>query len=341
MQHPTSLASSVYVIAELSANHAQNLEIAIQTVRAAAESGANAIKVQTFHAGSLTLPPDYPGFGPREYGAWKGLTSWDLYSKASMPYEWHKPIQEEAKRLNIDFFSTAFDLEGVDFLEELNVPKYKISSFEITDIPLIKKVAKTGKPIIISTGLSNIEDIELCVNTIRATSNSEICLLKCTSEYPAPVDKMNLLGIPFLKEKFNTEVGLSDHSKSLIIPAVAVGLGAKVVERHIILNSEIESVDKQFSTTPEDFKIMVDHIREAEKSMGQSFFSISSGDVKRRKHIFAVRNIAAGEKFSTQNIKTLRAEGKLEPKHFETIIDSTALLDIPTGTPIDTFHFNQ
>lgn len=340
MQNPTSLASSVYVIAELSANHAQNLDIAIQTVRAAAESGANAIKVQTFHAGSLTLPPEYPGFGPREYGAWKGFTSWDLYSKASMPYEWHKPIQEEAKRLNIDFFSTAFDLEGVDFLEELNVPKYKISSFEITDIPLIKKVAKTGKPIIVSTGLSNTEDIELCVNTIRATSNSEICLLKCTSEYPAPIDKMNLLGIPFLKEKFNTEVGLSDHSKSLIIPAVAVGLGAKVIERHIILTSEIDSVDNQFSTIPEDFKIMVEHIREAEKSMGQSFFSISSGDVKRRKHIFAVRNIAAGEKFSSQNIKTLRAEGKLEPKHFETIIDSTALLDIPIGTPIDTSHFN-
>ncbi len=341
MLNPTSFASSVYVIAELSANHAQNLDIAIQTVRAAAESGADAIKVQTFHAGSLTLPPQYLGFGPREYGAWKGFTSWDLYSKASMPYEWHKPIQEEAKRLNIDFFSTAFDLEGVDFLEELNVPKYKISSFEITDIPLIKKVAKTGKPIIISTGLSNISDIELCVSTIRETSNSEICLLKCTSEYPAPIEKMNLLGIPFLKEKFNTEVGLSDHSKSLIIPAIAVGLGARVIERHIILNTEIDSVDKQFSTLPEDFKIMVNNIRDAEKSMGESFFSVSSGDVKRRKHIFAVRNIAAGEKFSSQNIKTLRAAGDLEPKYFETLLGSTALMDISIGTPISTFHFQK
>lgn len=341
MNSDTNSPSSIYVIAELSANHAQNLDIALQTVRAAADSGANAIKVQTFHAGSLTLPAEFPGFGPRQYGAWKGYTSWELYSKASMPYEWHKPIQEEAKRLKIDFFSTAFDLEGVDFLEELNVPKYKISSFEITDIPLIKKVAKTGKPIIISTGLSDLNDIELCVKTIRETSNSEICLLKCTSEYPAPIEKMNLLGIPFLKDKFNTEVGLSDHSKSLIIPAIAVGLGATVIERHIILNTEIDSVDKQFSTTPEDFKIMVEHIRDAEKSLGNSFFSVNSGDVKRRKHIFAVRNIAAGEKFSSQNIKTLRAEGKLEPKYYETLIDSIAMSDIPKGTPIDIFHFKQ
>ncbi len=334
-----SKQQSVYIIAELSANHANCLEIALQTVRAAADSGANAIKVQTFNASSLTLPPEFPGFGPREYGAWKGFTSWDLYSQASMPYEWHLPIKKEAELLGLDFFSTAFDLEGVDFLENLNVPKYKISSFEITDIPLIKKVAKTGKPIIVSTGLSSILDIQLCVNTIRNEGNEQICLLKCTSEYPAPPEKMNLLGIQELKSKFNTQVGLSDHSKSLIIPAVAVGLGATVIERHIMLHSEINSVDKGFSTIPSEFKQMVTNIREAEKSLGNSNFPISHRDSQRRKHIFAVEDINPGEIFSSKNIKSLRANGSLEPVFYETILNRVALRHIPKGTPIKQSDF--
>ncbi len=329
----------VYIIAELSANHANSLEIALQTVHAAAEAGANAIKVQTFTASSLTLPPDLPGFGPREYGTWKGFSSWDLYSQASMPYEWHLPIKMEAETLGIDFFSTVFDLEGVDFLEQLNVSKYKISSFEITDIPLIKKVAKTGKPMIISTGLATLTDIQLCVDTIRNEGNEQICLLKCTSEYPAPAEKMNLLGIEELKSKFNTHVGLSDHSKSLIIPAVSVGLGATVIERHIMLHSEINSVDNVFSTIPSDFKKMVINIREAELALGNSNFSISIGDSQRRKHIFATEDILQGQKFSPSNIKSLRASGFIEPIHYETIIDKIARLNIPKGTPIQESHF--
>lgn len=327
--------NGVYIIAELSANHVQDLNIALDTIEAAANSGANAIKVQTFTAESLTLPTEIPGFGPRDYGTWKGFSSWDLYSAAALPLEWHEILQKKAHSLGIDFFSTVFDLDGVDFLEELNVPYYKISSFEITDIPLIQKVAKSGKPIFISTGLASLEDIHLCVNAIREIGNNKIILLKCTSEYPTPPEKANLLGIPELKKIFNLEVGLSDHSLSPIIPSVAVGLGATVIERHLILNRDINSVDRIFSTTPEEFKQMVLNVRETEKALGHENFEISEFDFKRRKHIFAIKEIKAGESFSHENIKTLRADGKLEPKFLYQILNNQANLDIQIGTPIE------
>lgn len=329
----------VYIIAELSANHAQDLDIALQTVRAAAWAGASAIKVQTFDASSLTLPSNLPGFGPREYGTWKGISSWDLYTQAAMPYEWHLPIKELAGELGIDFFSTAFDIEGVDFLEELNVSQYKISSFEITDIPLIEKIAETGKPVYISTGLADFSDIQLCVETIRSRGNDQITLLKCTSEYPSPVENMNLNGIRELKQRFNVEVGLSDHSKSLIIPAIAVGVGACVIERHIILNDQINSVDSGFSTTPDDFKVMVQNIREAELSLGHKDFYISEADSMRRKHIFAIKDIHQGEQFNLDNIKSLRSAGLLEPKHLNSILGKTSLSFIKKGTPIDVNNY--
>ncbi len=331
----------VYIVAELSANHGNSLDTALQTVRASAWAGANAIKVQTFDASTLTLPSNLPGFGPRDYGTWKGFSSWDLYSQAAMPYEWHLPIMELASELGIDFFSTAFDMEGVDFLEKLNVSKYKISSFEITDIPLIEKIAKTGKPVFISTGLANFADIQSCVETIRSFGNEQITLLKCTSEYPASIDHMNLLGIGELKKHFNVEVGLSDHSKSLIIPAIAVGAGARVIERHIILNEEIESVDRVFSTTPEDFKVMVQNVREAELALGHADFYLSEADSKRRKHIFAIKDIHQGEHFDLQNIKSLRSAGFLEPKHLNTILGKRALSFIKKGTPIDVHNYNE
>ena len=229
-------SNQTFIIAELSANHNNDLDLALRTVKAAADSGADAIKVQTYTADSLAIDVDNEFFGPKKEGLWKGIRPYDLYKGASLPYEWHAPIQKAAKEHGLVFFSSSFDLEGVDFLESLNVPLYKIASFEITDIPLIEYTASKGKPIIISTGVASEEDINLAVETCKKVGNNDITLLKCTSQYPAKIEDANLSTITDMKKRFNVKIGLSDHTMGDIVPTTAVALGAVVIEKHFILD---------------------------------------------------------------------------------------------------------
>src|SRR5690606_26609347 len=258
-------SKGVYVIAELSANHGNKYEIAVESIKKMKESGADAVKVQTFTADSLTMNVDNEYFGTRKEGLWKGLKHYDVFTEGAMTYEWQPKLKSLAESLGMEFFSSPFDFKAVDFLESIGVPKYKIASFEITDLPLIEYVASKGKPVIISTGVASLSDIELAVNSCRKVGNSDITLLKCTSEYPATADMANLLTIPNLKETFNVKVGLSDHTMGSTVPVAAVALGARVIEKHFILDRNQGGPDASFSMEPMEFKQMVEACRDAYK----------------------------------------------------------------------------
>jgi pseudaminic acid synthase len=336
-------SSSVYIIAELSANHEQNLNKALEAVRAIKETGADAIKVQTFKPESITLDSDQPWFRTREDSLWAGQKLVDLYKKAALPYEWHKPLQEEAHALGLDFFSSPFDFEAVDFLEELNVLAYKIASLEITHIPLIEYVAAKMKPVIISTGVASEEDIALALDACRRMGNEQIVLLKCTSAYPTPPEESNLAAIQTLKNRFNTIVGLSDHSLGIEVPILSVALGAKLIEKHFILDkANSTSVDKDFSLDKEEFTRMVAAIRIAEKAMGNGSLELTSKMKTARtsaRSLFVVQDIKKGELFTQKNIKILRPGKGLHPKHLSIIIGKKALRDIEKGTPLTRDYF--
>jgi pseudaminic acid synthase len=247
----------VYIIAELSANHNQDFELAAKTIYAMKDAGADAVKTQTYTPDAMTLNIDSEMFMARKESIWAGQRLYDLYKKAAMPYEWHEKIKQIAIDLSLDFFSTPFDFKGVDLLNDLDVPAYKIASFEITDIPLIERAAKNGKPIIISTGVATLSDIELAVNACRKVGNNQVILLKCTSEYPATIESANLATIPNLKQTFNVEVGVSDHTMGATVPVVAVTLGAKVIEKHFIFSRDLGGPDSSFSMEPSDFAALV------------------------------------------------------------------------------------
>jgi pseudaminic acid synthase len=325
---------SVFIIAELSANHNQDLTLALETVRAAAKAGADAVKVQTFRPESLALDVDNPYFGPKTEGAWKGWRPWDLYQKAAMPYEWHQPIQQLAIQLGMEFFSSPFDLEAVDFLESLHVPRYKIASFEINDIPLIKKAAQTGKPMILSTGVASLQDIELAIQTCRDVGNDQITLLKCTSEYPARIEEANLSKMVDMQQRFGVKVGISDHTAGSFIPSLAVALGAQVIEKHLILNRSLGGLDASFSMEPDEFADMVQSARLAEKCLGTVDYQVNEADQRRKRSLFAVRDIPAGEVLSAQNLRSLRPCVGLEPKHYESVIGHKVNQTIRKGTPM-------
>ncbi|MCD4769280.1 MAG: pseudaminic acid synthase, partial [Bacteroidales bacterium] len=265
-----------FIIAELSANHKNEFKLAEETIKAMALAGANAVKVQTFTADSLSLDVNNEYFGPKKEGLWKGYRPYDLYSEASMPYEWQPKLKQIAEKLGMVFFSSPFDKEAVDFLESINVPIYKIASFEINDIPLIKYVAQKGKPIIISTGVADIKDIELAVQCCREVGNDNITLLKCTSQYPALIEDANLNTIPDLKKRFKVKVGVSDHTQGSIVPVVAVSLGAEVVEKHFILDRSIGGPDSAFSMEPVEFGEMVKSVREVERSLGKISYNVTN-----------------------------------------------------------------
>ena len=258
----------VYIIAELSANHNHDFDLAVKTIEAMAEAGADAVKIQTYTPDSLVLDVDNKYFGPIKGGLWDGIKRYDLYKVGMLPYEWQPKLQKVASDLGLDFFSTPFDLEGVDFLEKMNVPKYKIASFEINDIPLIRYVAKKHKPMIISTGVGDEADIRLALETCYQEGNYDISLLKCTSEYPATIEEANLLTIPDMKQRFGVSVGVSDHTMGSLVPMVAVSLGAEMVEKHFILSRSCGGPDSAFSMEPSEFREMVDRIREVEKALG-------------------------------------------------------------------------
>lgn len=329
--------SSVYIIAELSANHSQKLEVAVDTIHAAAEAGANAIKLQTYTPDTITIDCDNEYFRLNHGTIWDGQTLYNLYKQAYTPWEWHEVLFAEAKKCGLDCFSTPFDFTAVDFLEQFNPPAYKIASFEIFDIPLIEKVAMLGKPIIISTGLATEKDIEEALDACYRHNNYKVALLKCTSSYPAPIEKANLLTIPDMKQRFGCEVGLSDHTLGITVPVVSVALGAKIVEKHFILNKSIGGPDAAFSLDKEEFALMVKHIREAEKSLGKISYELDQEAQKSKqfgRSLFVVKDIKQGEELNSENIRSIRPGHGISPKYYYQIVGKKAKFDISRGTPL-------
>lgn len=326
-----------YIIAELSANHGRHIERAKELVRAAAQAGADAIKLQTYMPDTLTLKADRPEFRVGGGTLWDGRTLYDLYGEAYTPWEWHPQLQHIAQELGMDFFSTAFDSTAVDFLEELNVAVHKIASFELVDIPLIEKMARTGKPLILSTGMATFEEIQEAVNAARDAGANQIALLKCTSAYPSPPDAMNLRTIPHLAQAFDVPVGLSDHTLGTAVPIAAVALGACIVEKHFTLRRSDGGPDSAFSLEPHEFKQMVDAIRVAEKALGQVHYGVTQDDANGRafrRSLFVVRDVAAGEIFTNENVRSIRPGNGLAPKHLATVLGKCAAREIERGTPL-------
>lgn len=323
-------SSKTYIIAELSANHNGSLQNALDTIKAAKEIGADAIKLQTYTADTLTLNSDNEDFMINGGTLWDGEKLYDLYKKAYTPWEWHKELFEYAREIGIDIFSTPFDKSAVDFLEELNPSAYKIASFEITDYELIRYTASKNRPIIISTGIATINEIQDAVDICRDTGNNDIILLKCTSAYPAPLEDANLNTIPNLTQTFGVISGFSDHTLGITAPIVAVTLGAKVIEKHFILDKSIGGPDSEFSLDKKEFKEMVESIRDTEKLLGKVDYSMTENKVKSRifsRSLYVCKDIKKGEKFTHENIKSVRPGYGLHPKHLKEIMGSIATKD--------------
>ncbi|MBZ4672987.1 MAG: N-acetylneuraminate synthase [Deferribacteraceae bacterium] len=331
------MKGKTFLIAELSANHNQDINIAKDTIYAMKDAGADAVKLQTYTPDTLTINCDNEYFQIKQGTLWDGQTLYNLYKQAYTPWEWHYELKELAEKLGLVFFSTPFDKTAVDFLEKLDVPIYKIASFEITDIPLIEYVAKKNKPMIISTGIAELNDIELAVATCKENGCEDITLLKCTSSYPAPLEEANLLTIPDMKKRFGVKVGLSDHTLGISVPIAAVALGAEVIEKHFILDKKLGGPDAAFSLEPKEFSEMVKSIREVEKSLGKVTYEISPKIEKNRvfaRSLFVVKDIKAGEKFSEENVKSIRPGYGLHPKFLKDILGKKSKINIERGTPL-------
>ncbi len=327
----------VYVIAEMSANHNQDFAAAVQIVEAAKACGADAIKIQTYTADTMTIASDRPDFKVGAGTPWEGQRLYDLYTQAFTPWEWQAKLQAVALRLGLDFFSTAFDAQAVDFLEELRVPVHKIASFEIVDLPLIQKMARTGKPMIISTGMSRLEEVEEAVKTAREGGAQEIALLKCTSAYPAAPEDMNLRTIPHLAATFGTVVGLSDHTIGTTVPVAAVALGACIVEKHFTLSRANVGPDSAFSLEPAEFKAMVGAIRIAEAALGQVKYGGGEKEEKSkvfRRSLFVVKDVKAGETFTADNVRSIRPGYGMHTRHLPEVLGQHAGRDVPARTPM-------
>jgi len=334
---------SVYVIAEMSANHNQSFDEAVKIIHAAKEAGVDAVKIQTYTADTMTLPLKKKFFQIGGGTLWDGETLHALYERAHTPWEWHPKLKTIAEELGLDFFSTPFDDTAVDFLEEQDVPVYKVASFEIVDLPLIQKIARTGKPMIISTGMASLAEIEEAVHTARKEGNTQIALLKCTSAYPARPQDMNLRTIPHLAATFGVPAGLSDHSLAMEVPVTAVGLGACLVEKHLTFSRKVPSADSGFSLEPQEFKNMVTAIRVAEEALGTVSYSLSELEQKSRvfrRSIFVVKNMKAGESFTEQNLRIIRPGQGLAPKYLTDVLRRQASCDIEAGTPLEWNHIS-
>lgn len=333
-----------YIIAEMSANHAGSLSHAKEIIHAAKEAGADCIKIQTYTADTITMNCDNEYFRIKS-GPWqKDNTLYELYGKANTPWEWHGELKEEADKAGIDFFSTPFDLTAVDFLEDLGVEFYKIASPEMVDIPLIEYVASKGKPVIMSTGMANIGEIELAVNAVKSQGNDQLALLRCATAYPAITDQMNLATLKNMAETFQVPVGLSDHSQGSIGAVTAVLMGASIIEKHFCISREIESPDSFFSMNREEFAAMVSDIRQAEKAVGHVQYGPmkqEENNLVNRKSIFCSAHIKKGEFFTPENIRVIRPGYGLEPKYYQRILGSRALCDIDFGTPIALGMFGE
>lgn len=325
----------VYIIAEMSANHLGSLKRAKNIVEAAKKAGADAIKIQTYRPDTITVDCRGAEFMATPGSPWDGMNLFELYKTAYTPWEWHKDIMDYAKEIGITCFSTPFDLSAVDFLETLDVPAYKIASYEINDIPLIKKAAETGKPIIISTGIADIADIMLAINTCKKAGNDKVILLKCVSEYPTPDEDINLRTIPNMEETFSCICGLSDHSLGDAVAISGVTLGAKVVEKHLTLSRADGGPDAVFSMEPGEFKIMVDNIHRIEKALGKPTYELTERQRKSRERsrsLYIVEDMKKGEIFTKENLKSIRPGYGLHTKYWEQLLGKRASCDLKKGT---------
>ncbi len=328
--------NKTYIIAEMSANHAGSKERAKEIIHAAKESGADCIKIQTYTPDTITIDCDNKYFRINK-GLWDGENLYKLYGKAYTPWEWQAELKEEAEKIGIDFLSTPFDNTAVDFLEGIGLEFYKIASFELVHIPLIKYIASKGKPIIMSTGMGSFDEISDAVNAIKSCGNNKICLLRCASAYPAISDSMNLNTMVDMKEKFGVPVGLSDHSMGYIGAVSAVAMGASVIEKHFCISRDIENPDSAFSMEPYEFKEMVQNIRVVEKAKGIINYGPTKeeeGNLAFRRSIFVIQDIKEGDILTEDNIRVIRPSAGMEPKFYEEVIGKKARFDMVKGTPL-------
>ena len=336
--------NSTYIVAELSANHNQDFNQAVELIKAAKEAGADAIKLQTYTPDTITIDCDNEYFRIGKGTIWEGKTLYELYKEAYTPWEWQPELKKIANDLGMELFSTPFDRTAVDFLEKMDVPCYKIASFELVDIPLIQYVAQTGKPIIMSTGMATLGEIEEAVQAAREAGCKEIALLKCTSAYPAPPDEINLRTIPHMAEAFGCPVGLSDHTLGIAVPVAAVVLGACIVEKHFTLSRDIPGPDSAFSLEPHEFKEMVEAVRTAEKALGKVSYEVTEHEKPSRifrRSLFVVKDMKAGETFTEENIRSIRPGYGLAPKYLKDILGASAARDLKEGTPLYWSHIMQ
>lgn len=328
-----------FIIAEMSGNHNQSLEKALQIIDAAADSGAHAIKLQTYTADTLTINVDHDEFFISDPNSlWKGRTLYDLYEEAHTPWEWHKALFDRAKERGMICFSTPFDETAVDFLESLDMPLYKIASFENNHIPLIKKIASTGKPVIMSTGISTLKDIDLAVQTLRNNGCNDIVLLKCTSTYPASPENTNIRTIPHMEQLFNCHVGLSDHTMGVGTAVAAVSLGARVIEKHFTINRSEGGVDSTFSMEPHEFKILIEETRRAFQSLGKVAYGILPEEMKSltfKRSIYVVKDLNEGDILTNENIRIIRPGLGLSPSYFESVLGKKVNCSLKKGTALN------
>ncbi|MGB0383333.1 MAG: pseudaminic acid synthase [Ardenticatenaceae bacterium] len=326
-----------YIIAEMSANHNQDFEQAIKIIEAAKEAGADAIKLQTYTPDTITISCNNQYFQIGQGTIWQGRNLYDLYGEAYTPWEWQPKLKQIANELGLDFFSTPFDETAIDFLEEMDVPVYKVASFENVDLPLLRKIAQGGKPIIMSTGMATLAEIDEAVRTIRESGGDQLALLKCTSAYPSPPEEMNLHTIPHLSSAFAVPVGLSDHTLGNAVPVAAVALGACIIEKHFTLSREVPGPDSAFSLEPHEFKAMVDAVRTVEKALGSVHYGVSDKEKASRvfrRSLFVVKDMAAGEAFTEENVRSIRPGHGLHTRHLEDILLRGASQNIKHGTPL-------
>ena len=329
--------SKTFIVGEISANHNGNFDNTVKLIKMAKEAGVDAIKLQTYRADTITIDCDNSHFQIKQGTLWDGRTLHDLYKEASMPWHWQPKLKEIAEEEGLICFSSPFDKTAVDFLEEMDVPAYKVASFEITDIPLIEYMASKGKPIIIATGIATILEIEEAISACKRMNNNQIILLKCTSAYPAPFQEVNLKTLPNMKETFDVIAGISDHTLGIELPIAAVTLGAKVIEKHITLSRKDGGPDAEFSLEPHELKNMVQSIRNIEKAIGKVSYDLTEKQEKSRafsRSLFIVKDIKEGEVFTEKNIKSIRPGFGLHPKYINDIIGKVCRENLSKGTPL-------
>jgi len=331
----------VYIVAEMSGNHNQNYDRAVEIIREAKRAGVDGVKLQTYTADTITLDSDAEPFQVKGGTLWDGYTLYSLYQEAYTPWEWQPKLQEVAKDLGLDLFSTPFDFTAVDFLEDMGVPVYKVASPEVIDIPLLEKIAATGKPIIMSNGMASLAEMDEAIQAIRkVNAQAEIVLLKCTAAYPAPMEEANLLTIPYLQQTFGLPIGLSDHTMGIDVPVAAAALGACVIEKHFTLSREDGGPDAAFSLEPDELKKLVDSVRNVEKALGEIHSGASEHEkigLKSRRSLFVVADIKAGEALTPENVRSIRPGQGLPPKYLNQVIGRKARQDISKGTPLSWF----